>query len=1420
MSFASMNFNYPNLDLVHDNKPDPEKLHKSGSSKMDFSPCTVPKELLSSERPEETKQNPLLNFLEILRNFETKENLSDFDAIQKHLKIKNYADCFTLDFESSQSDKNYLKNLYNHFSNEGENLKTLVLEITAIYQNDNEQRKNLRLKAIFTQLKNAINKINPAREKSPAFVEKTFNDYYIILEALMHIISSYFIFFRKKIDFNFLETLNSEALAEKRNNNNKNDYIYPNKGYKNNLSADQSMKKEGAENILYNGNNCNDFNINNNEYPGSPIIIKSFLANCNNSKKNKNKQNCNFPIAASKQNANKNGNNRNQDCENFDPNLKHNASENINYRIAEFYNLNLNNKSKKQSHNTNISNNYKNNKKICSKENPEKSAEYGSSLIKNKQKNGLKSLQAEVNNPNARISKFDDKINQQIETNTKFKNIENKENNNNKNNDHQATYGIRDTAISENPAAKEERKFIFFMFNLFQSERFSYLFDAVIYLMERVKLKPFNIFYSAQDSKFSKNFFSNGKLAIKHFDNLIAFTVLAKTLFSSENFSLNFIFYKISQAQVSDFSKKLNSFDDLIIEYFLLNFKEYQKTFSEKLINLNCASGNNLENQTIFFSIFTSYWNKAKFYDVQNNNDFNTIFPSSFEALHLLCTTIKPQLLSLLEEIFAFLKSPLQYPKLKFDLFLIKPIFLTTLVNYLRQFISNHAFAAFVNDNNYEIISRGLWLKPLIDLFSLCCFAEKLFELVCFFKAKFIKAKEPTCEGNAIDRDTKKDKRLFNSSENTDRKNNNAALENNMEDIKADFLSFTIVKICTKIFENINAVLPRRMILFREIHIFNTVFLFSQLLEFCPQYASILNSNLLNRQADANYIVNSLLNFKDFQNKNLFLIANNILKKINPYYPLRVRIYSFQNFPLEFFEVEESQVLKNKIFKVSFTDLLRTEVNKVRSLLLPYVNIEGQALAQSRIQEIKDLKTNNIDNISLEENYENNENSKEVAFNRAASAIVNQLPAFASAANSDECNLKINSEAIPGQVEMYCEIPFFLNQTNSHPSNTAINNCENKNNNESGNNFNSAANNVIAYVSNDSLDPKCQDNRINKTENFLVESMCNSIMEVISDDENKQNNNQRQSRNEISNDFHNPEKIPYKQQAASLIINNHNNKNNGNAFGSIDASNIVIKKLTNLEDNNYKNSNINNSASLSNFSSFDDDNTNNAALLGCFKNNNLKSQNFKKIKLKTSKNNSNNVNNMREYSLWDPEKLSGAGGAAAAAGKIHLPKNVLKKLAAFQAERYLDFSSIISSFRYEHLKTLERMNCKKLKFNFLNKNDRLGNLSCLAFENFNVNSEENKFYLKTFNIHSSLVFIQKEDEISFKDDSTLSKLKDYFSMESIKKDDLDYFLLINEENFVGNNSALKNFSKNFVNCDLKNQLSWHEIIENFYQFLD
>ncbi len=106
-------------------------------------------------------------------------------------------------------------------------------------------------------------------------------------------------------------------------------------------------------------------------------------------------------------------------------------------------------------------------------------------------------------------------------------------------------------------------------------------------------------------------------------------------------------------------------------------------------------------------------------------------------------------------------------------------------------------------------------------------------------------------------------------------------------------------------------------------------------------------------------------------------------------------------------------------------------------------------------------------------------------------------------------------------------------------------------------------------------------------------------------------------------------------------------------------------------------------------------------------------------------------------------------------------------------------------------------------------------------QNFeNILNDGEKVYLKISGIRESFILMQKEDEIIFLDDSNFSDFKAYFDNDMINKQDLEYLLLMTEDHFKKNEFMLKNFLNNFVQCEMKNDVVWEDVINSLYNFLE
>lgn len=822
-----------------------------------------------------------------------------------------------------------------------------------------------------------------------------------------------------------------------------------------------------------------------------------------------------------------------------------------------------------------------------------------------------------------------------------------------------------ETDISTKLSIEEEEfqakiSFISLMFNLFEEENFLNLFNCLLFTLDKIKNKTFHNYYSAINAKYLSTLFTTGKKSIKHFDNLIAFTVYSKQILKEQKFSFNSYLLKITESQINRFQIQSEFLDRLMFEYYLLNYKEESEIFFDKFSNLN----RRLDSQLLFISSFFNFWNKEKFYNVHHNIDFNTVFHNSNEALNQMINFLKPKLIALLDNNINYLSDP---QKLIFNQNSVIENYLenvslenlTIFVDFLKQFICNHIYAAYTNDNNFELINRTIWIKPIIEIFSLSNFLLKLMQINYIVKTeiKDISNKNNT-KINYIDN-------CFELNYNTNKININ-------EELVYKFMSH----IFNEIFDKIFTIIPIRMLYLREIYMLNILYFFLNFLEKNSSYLEYFKAN------PQNQIIFALEKVAKFQNKFFFLISNYILKLIFPERKHKLRIYSFQNFPLDYFEIEESESLKSKVSEIIFG---RADTN--------------QLLINDRWK----FSNNKSKKANKDDDYTNPNNA---------------LISDKNIIQNYKINEKITHDNNP------CKQSSFPNTRNEGLSANLVYDSTN---------YNYVSNSDCFIISNKPHQKKS-----------LVEEYIEQDIQLSESEEKPKN-----------------QAISYHKQKQKTFDQ------------TVDISNVRLNSDAILIDsivNDTKNSLSNNGKSDPN------------DLIQESKNS--------KVKKKDSK----------------PKSLS---------------KAQIKKRLSFQSEIFFDFTSLFPNFQFDHLKLLEKINSKKLKFSYLSSSNKITNLNARnsqSFENSFISGE--KLFLKIINTNASLVLMQKEDEILFFDDSNFSDIKNFFSLDMVNKADLEYFLLIGENNLKDNNLMLNNYLNNFENCDLKNVLNFENIIENMYLFLD
>ncbi len=1032
---------------------------KSLSSKMDFSIClenSKEKNFSLSEICEKSKSESFLfkKAINYLSHIEEDFNIKGFSDIQNILGIENIAENYCLFQEEKNTlnafkEENILCKFFDNLTNQ--EIKKIFIEIISDFKkvillknnynyNNNknekftekeykEKEEKLNLKKIQDEtLRNnfhrLINLLEDFEIKKDNTTEKSINDGYIIMESLMYILNSYFIYFKAKIDFdkhiqNFHE-MNEEEEEEKNNfciiDINKDsldkNLILENKSHLNNYLSSNNFcyeKKGSRKKQFY--NEC-----------GKELYMMKDDFRINN-----------FAI--------------------FDNDRNPNPEKIINRYV----------KGKSQIiDNTNLKNNLNTNNQL---------------------------------NMNITIEKsiFDDNlINYNKNTNLYIK-----------------------------------IKFITSIFNLFQDDNFCNLIHSLLFIINKIKGKIFFHYYSSINKKYLNSVFKAGKRAVAHFDNLINFSILVKKIFAKEDFIVLSNVIKITDKQKENTLLLLEIFDQIIMEYFLLNLKEENKTFLDKLIGL--AGG--FENQIFFFCLFLDFWNREKFYSVHLNFDYNTIYSNANEAMIMMINLLKKKLIEFCEEIFLSFnnienlliqkKNIFEYIK-RIDIDIFK-----TFVKFLKHFIINHVHASYINDNNFEVVNRSIWIKPVLDIFSLCNFMLKLLLIIDFigkinksnlenlnklkkFSKNVSDNKISSLTDNQYESELYKENN-FNLVEVDNFKGINNYIYFDDEKIIYEFISYTFLKMFKSVF--LQTILPKRILFVREVYLLNFLFLYANFLEKNIKYLNFYRKNLISELTFA------LEQIEKFQNKYFFLLANFILKLIFPHRKTKMRFYSFVNFPLDFTEIEESEKLKNKISEIIFKE------PNFNNLLIKNVNFENNHF-NNYIGNCSNLVNSNEkkfgENNSNEKGNDNTASSRPAVFLRKLTFDINNTENILN--NSFNNNFYIHNN----------------NKNNFDSSNEIKDLILNKNNNEnynnnSYNNFiftknnSSSENNNIGNINQYTFNSNNNNSLINLTANnnclvsediFLIESLGNGNIDIKKNNlfANKNNYNKINKSNNLNNE--------------------------------------------------------------------------------------------------------------------------------------------------------------------------------------------------------------------------------------------------------------------------------------------------------------
>jgi hypothetical protein len=460
---------------------------------------------------------------------------------------------------------------------------------------------------------------------------------------------------------------------------------------------------------------------------------------------------------------------------------------------------------------------------------------------------------------------------------------------------------------------KNEIVYSFFYTNIFKDKEFLFILDNIKNIYDLVESKYFNFFYAdfflrINNNKNDIDKLNIGKSALKNFEKFSFLSKNFKFILLEENSINLFVLMKFKLKDLSRLYENLEKFDNLILSYFSTN----SLNFSE--INILKKNYESIDSKIIDLNSLLNFMITHKFYNYKiTNNDFNSVFDNISANLDYLIYNLIDEFVIFLKEIFIILEDPLSnFNKIPIILNKIKRNNLIIMTKELKKFIYNHIISTYLNDNNFEIINRNIWLEKILIIYAMSNFTESLLDIIYLINKLIIK-NDIDCFINNNDNDYKY-------------KDLNEYDKDILKILNKENIKKAISHKINKIFYNISLLMPKRILIIREIYTIINLTLLLFFFENCKSYISCIKEN--------NRIFEFLNYFKNFQNKYYFFISNSLLKyycneKVNND-TKKLRIYYNVNNPLEFFEYEDSYSYnfdsnddnnEVEIFKFNFKEL-------------------------------------------------------------------------------------------------------------------------------------------------------------------------------------------------------------------------------------------------------------------------------------------------------------------------------------------------------------------------------------------------------------------------------------------------------------------------------------------------------------------
>jgi len=309
------------------------------------------------------------------------------------------------------------------------------------------------------------------------------------------------------------------------------------------------------------------------------------------------------------------------------------------------------------------------------------------------------------------------------------------------------------------------------------------------------------------------------------------------------------ILEKDLKINIDNLKQITNSLFKVIFDYMMIYYKSYEITILNKISNFTA-----FEFYSMFQKIITNYICEIKFKEKDNLIDYHTFFPNFSDWFWIdYMSVYKQKIVTKIEELLFILSNFERYDIRKLDMFYTPPYLLNASNESFKDFIVHHFIASYINDNNYEVVSRNIWLKTTIECYAYSNFLEVFYRSIIT---------------------------------NMQNRNSSAFLSYDSSNVLTD-----IVQHFDNLFETINLLLPKKFMLLKDIYCLGNLLIFHHFIMIFP----------LLKVSDS--MIKNIEKFSLYQNKYYFIICNDILSRKKAYTGSKFRLCAHHTYPINFQDV-------------------------------------------------------------------------------------------------------------------------------------------------------------------------------------------------------------------------------------------------------------------------------------------------------------------------------------------------------------------------------------------------------------------------------------------------------------------------------------------------------------------------------------